>query len=79
MPSNVLDLGYILEDTISDLTEILLYRGRRDQVNKQAITIHLKKCYGQRSRRLSGGLEEGEIMQSRDKEWEAGEKASQGN
>lgn len=77
MPGNV--LGCILDNTISDLTEILLYWGRREKVNKQAITTHCEKCYEPRNRRLCGSLEEGEIPQLRVGEQEAGEKASQRN
>lgn len=45
MPGNV--LGCILDDTISDLTEILLYWGKREQVKKQAIRTHCEKCMSQ--------------------------------
>lgn len=77
MPGNV--LGCILDDTISDLTEILLYWGKREQVKKQAIRTHCEKCYERRNRRLCRNLEEGEIPQLRDGEWGTGEKDSQRN
>lgn len=43
MAGNVLILECILENTVSDITEILLYWEKRDQVNKQTIAGHWGK------------------------------------
>lgn len=63
----LLILECILENTVSDITEILLYWEKRDQVNKQAIARHWGKVL-QVEKKALWEFRGGEITQSRDED-----------